>query len=133
MNWRIGSMTGASHPKDYERSDVDPRLVGLLAAGAAVFLIAVPFLLAAIYPGSQHRGGIEGNLPLPPAPQLQTDERGELQHFQASENERLESFGWAGPPRDFARMPIDQAMSILVRRGLPGWPSPPVPNDSPQR
>ena len=63
MNRRIGSMTGASHPKDYERSDVDPRLVGLLAAGAAVFLIAVPFLLAAIYPGSQHRGGIEGNLP----------------------------------------------------------------------
>ncbi|MGI8525132.1 MAG: hypothetical protein ACR2K5_02980 [Pseudolabrys sp.] len=122
-----------SHPKDYERSDADPRLVGLLGAGTAVFLIAVPFLLAAIYPGSQHRGGIEANLPVPPAPRLQTDPRGDLERLRASETQRLDSFGWADQAHSVAHMPIERAMSLLAQRGLAGWPSPPAPNHSPQR
>ena len=62
----IQPMSDVSHPKDYERSDADPRLVGAIAGGLAIFLIAVPLLMLAMYPGSERLGGLAGNLPLPP-------------------------------------------------------------------
>ena len=44
-------MNDVTHPNDYERSDADPRLIAALALGVAVFLIATPFVLLAVYPG----------------------------------------------------------------------------------
>ncbi len=49
-------MKDVAHPKDYERTDADPALIGWLALGTAVFLAATPFLLLAIYPGSDRLG-----------------------------------------------------------------------------
>jgi len=47
-------MNDVSHPGDYERSDADPRLIAALAVGLALFLVATPLLLTAIYPGAGH-------------------------------------------------------------------------------
>ena len=47
-------MSDALHPSGYEKSDADPRLIGSLALGIAIFLIGTPFLLLAIYPRSGH-------------------------------------------------------------------------------
>lgn len=116
-------MGNARHPTDYEKSDADPRLVAALALGIAVFLIMTPLVLLAGYPHAARSGALPPGLPQPPAPRLQTDPRSDLDRLRAYEREQLQSFGWADRPRGLARIPIDQAMQILVDHGLPGWPS----------
>jgi hypothetical protein len=120
-------MVDVSRPSDYERSDADPRLIGALALGVAAFLIATPFLLLALYPGSDRLGGLPAELPRPPAPQLQTHPREDLDRLHAEERERLTTYGWADRERRIARMPIERAMKLLAERGIDGWPSPSPP------
>ncbi|HVV61500.1 MAG TPA: hypothetical protein VHD14_07060 [Pseudolabrys sp.] len=115
-------MSGVSHPNDYERSDADPRLVGAIAAGLAVFLVCVPFLLLALYPGAERRGRIEASLPVPPQPRLQVDPKADLAQLRAREDARLSTYGWTDRDRKIAHIPIDRAMALIVQRGLPGWP-----------
>jgi hypothetical protein len=120
-------MNDVSRPSDYERSDADPRLIGALALGVVVFLIATPFLLLTLYPGSDRLGGVPAQLPLPPAPRLQVDPRIDLDRLHAEERERLTTYGWADRERGLARMPIERAMELLAERGIDGWPSQPPP------
>src|SRR4051812_49226807 len=126
-------MSDALHPSNYERSDADPRLIGSLAVGIAIFLVATPFLLRAIYPGSSrdHRV-VEGRLP--PEPRLQVAAKADLDGLHAAENERLERYGWVDRDRSVVRIPIERAMKLLSERGLPGWLKPPEkPADAPPR
>ena len=58
-------------------------------------------------------------LRLPPAPRLQANPRLELQEMRAEENAVLQSYGWVDRDQGVARMPIDEAMKIVVQRGLP--------------
>lgn len=125
-------MSDVSHPSDYEQSDADPRLVGAIALGLAIFLIAVPFLLLAIYPGADRLRGIGANLPLPPAPRLQINPKLDFDRLRAQENARLSTFGWADRDRQIAHIPVDRAMELIVKRGLPGWPQA-APANPPQR
>jgi hypothetical protein len=120
----IQPMSDVSHPKDYERSDADPRLVGAIAGGLAIFLIAVPLLMLAMYPGSERLGRLVGNLPLPPQPRLQANPKIDLDRLRTRENEQLNSFGWADRERQLARIPIERAIELLAGRGRDGWPSP---------
>jgi hypothetical protein len=55
----------------------------------------------------------------PPEPRLQANPRLELQEMRAEENEVLQSYGWVDRDQGVARMPIDEAMKIVVQRGLP--------------
>lgn len=56
---------------------------------------------------------------LPPPPNLLTDERGNLQHFRATEDETLDTYGWADKNAGVVRLPIDRAKALLLERGLP--------------
>jgi hypothetical protein len=115
-------MRDQSHPNDVERSDVDLRLVSAIAIGVGAFLIVVPFLVLAIYPGASRLGHIQ-ELPQPPAPRLQVTPQADLARLQASEDAQLHSFGWVDRDQQIARMPIEDAMKLLAERGLSGWPS----------
>lgn len=55
----------------------------------------------------------------PPEPRLQTKPRLELQQMRAAEEAVLGSYGWVDRDKGVARMPIDEAMKIVVQRGLP--------------
>jgi len=55
----------------------------------------------------------------PPEPRLQANPRLELQEMRAEEIAVLESYGWVDRDKGVARMPIDEAMKIVVQRGLP--------------
>ena len=126
-------MSDALHPNDYEGSDADPRLIGALALGIAIFLIATPFLLLAIYPGLSRAPRIVEER-LPPEPRLQVAAKADLDRLRAAENERLERYGWVDRDRGVAHIPIERAMKLLSERGLPGWPKPPgEPADAPPR
>lgn len=114
-------MPDAEHPRDFERSDVDPRLLAAFAGGIAAFLIGTPFLLGLAYPNAQ--GAIRTDFPKPPQPRLEiTRERG----FHDLEHQRqLSGYGRIEGSSSVVRIPIDRAMAILVERGLAGWPSGP--------
>jgi len=119
-------MSDASRPRDYEQSDVDPRLIGTLALGMAAFLGAAPFLLLAIYPRAEQAAAVSPAKPLPPAPRLQVNPKADLDRLHATERDRLETYGWIDRDRHVVRIPIERAMQLLAGRGLPDWPVPPA-------
>jgi hypothetical protein len=59
---------------------------------------------------------------LPPEPRLQTDPRDDLKHLRDAEDRVLESYGWVDRDAGVVRIPIDQAMRLVVERGLPARP-----------
>ncbi|MEJ2084683.1 MAG: hypothetical protein P8Y44_03270 [Acidobacteriota bacterium] len=54
---------------------------------------------------------------LPPAPRLQTTPFRDLSELRAEENALLTSYGWVNQEAGIARIPIEQAMDLLVERG----------------
>jgi hypothetical protein len=56
---------------------------------------------------------------LPPEPRLQTNPRGDLQDLRAQEDQILNSYGWIDKNTGVVRIPIDEAMKLVVQRGLP--------------
>ncbi len=116
-------MSDALHPSGYEKSDADPRLIGSLALGIAIFLIGTPFLLLAIYPRSGHDQPVAEQR-LPPEPRLQVAAKADLDRLRAVESEQLERYGWVDRDHGVVRIPIEQAMKLLRERGLPDWPAP---------
>jgi len=59
---------------------------------------------------------------LPPEPRLQTDPRDDLKHLRDGEDRALGSYGWVDRDAGVVRIPIDQAMRLIVERGLPVRP-----------
>jgi hypothetical protein len=54
-----------------------------------------------------------------PAPQLETDERGQLDSIRNNEAQALSSYGWIDQQAGTVRIPIDRAMDLIAERGLP--------------
>jgi hypothetical protein len=111
----------SGHRPDYERSDADPHLIAILAAGVALFLVASPYILLALYPLSRPEPGAQP-AELPPSPRLQIDPRAELTALRAAEAARLSSYGWVDRATGVVHLPLDRAIALTVERGLPGWP-----------
>lgn len=109
---------------DYERSDVGLRLVGWLAGGLATFVVITPLVLPLLFPQSTRqitpasRPAVTSN-----APPLEVTPRATLQATRQDEAQIERGYGWADRSRGQVRIPIDRAVDILLRKGLPGWPS----------
>jgi hypothetical protein len=56
---------------------------------------------------------------LPPAPRLQQNPQEELHDLRARQKALLEGYSWANKEAGIARIPIEDAMAIVVERGLP--------------
>jgi hypothetical protein len=56
---------------------------------------------------------------LPAAPQLQQIPSKELYDFRTKENEELRSYGWVDKDAGTVHIPIDDAMRLILERGLP--------------
>ncbi|HEV7550940.1 MAG TPA: hypothetical protein VGP65_04625 [Candidatus Angelobacter sp.] len=57
-----------------------------------------------------------------PQPRLETDERTEIRDFRLKEEQQLHSYGWMDQSAGAVHIPIDQAMQLIVERGLPTTP-----------
>lgn len=57
-----------------------------------------------------------------PAPQLETDERSELNEIRLREENILSTYDYVDKNAGTVRIPIDRAMDLLVQRGLPVRP-----------
>jgi hypothetical protein len=56
---------------------------------------------------------------LPPTPRLQQNPQQELQELRAKQKALLEGYSWVNKESGLARIPIEDAMKIVVARGLP--------------
>jgi len=56
---------------------------------------------------------------LPPTPRLQQFPRNELYQFRAGEEVFLEGYGWMNKDAGIVHIPIEDAMRLVVERGLP--------------
>lgn len=56
---------------------------------------------------------------LPPGPQLQVNPRQDLLQYQEEQEKSLESYAWENRSAGTVRVPIEQAMELLLRKGLP--------------
>ena len=119
----------------HETRDVDIRRVSILAGvlvlviGAAMGLTALMFdRLAAREAGRQAPPSTLVEPPamrLPPEPRLQEDPVAYLTLMRAEEQAALDGYGWVDRERGVAHIPVQRAMEILVRRGLPVRPQAP--------
>lgn len=103
-----------------ERSDVDVKLIGIVALGVVLFVSLAPFILTRIY----HRalGDVRRTLDIhPPAPMLQLNPPADLAKFRAREDDQLDSYGWVDRAKGIVHIPIEQAMKDVAARGLPDF------------
>ncbi len=98
-----------------ETSDVPPALLAGLAGGLALAIAIVIGGVAIGFPSvlsPAPRGPLQA---LPPAPQLQSDPRGDLERYDQLQMHRLANYGWT--PDGHVRVPIDQAMDEVAANG----------------
>jgi hypothetical protein len=54
-----------------------------------------------------------------PSPQLEIDERTQLDQIRLKEEETLATYGWVDQKAGVVRIPIERAMDLIAQRGLP--------------
>jgi hypothetical protein len=57
-----------------------------------------------------------------PEPRLERNERIEINDFRLQEEQTLNSYGWVDEKAGVVHIPIERAMELLARRGLPTTP-----------
>ncbi|HUL75037.1 MAG TPA: hypothetical protein VLT86_18130 [Vicinamibacterales bacterium] len=68
---------------------------------------------------------------LAPAPNLLTDEPGNLARFHEQEDQTLTTYGWVDKNNGVVRLPIARAKELLLERGLPVRGAAPAPDKAP--
>jgi len=130
----------ASGGLGYETKDV--RASAILKFTIYMFLVTllVLFLMRLLYVGfARHEAGRQ-----PPPPIMRTDPKREapLPHLQVNptldvialkrgEEAVLSSYAWVDEPSGIARIPIQEAMAIALRRGYPVRGTEPSPTPKP--
>jgi hypothetical protein len=56
---------------------------------------------------------------LPPSPRFQENPQQDLRELRAKQKAQLEGYGWVDKEAGVARIPIEEAMKIVIERGLP--------------
>jgi hypothetical protein len=113
----------------HEASDVNVGAIlrygaGLLVVGAIVQLFL--WWLLGVYEG-QHQRAQTQVFPMavgqrdrrPPEPRLQDNPQQELRDLRAKQEGLLNGYGWVNKEGGVARIPIDEAMRMVVEKGLP--------------
>lgn len=120
----FGSPMTDSPGTSYERSDVDPVLVGWLALGLGLFIVATPLLMPFAFSRSIDRGNPAARPALSAeAPPLALDPAAELRRHREADRQFADSYGWIDRGRGVVRIPVRRAMERLLETGLPGWSS----------
>jgi len=68
-----------------------------------------------------------------PQPRLQMKPALELAQMRREERRRIDAYGWVDPKAGIAHIPIERAMDILAKRGLPKVAAPPTAEGLPPK
>jgi hypothetical protein len=110
----------------YETRDTNTRSV--LWFAAILFLTVLATFLSmrglfGYYSASQPLGPavspFDSERVLPPEPRLQVDPAVDLNRMRESQEEILQSYGWVDKANGKVRVPIDRAMDLVIKQGLP--------------
>jgi len=112
----------------YETRDVNMSVIviGLVSVGG---LCLVTFLSMVVMfrvflrlpPSTEAKPPTEYGRLIPPEPRLQPEPPTDLKSFRAAEEAFLHTYGWINREAGVVRIPIDEAMELVVQRGLPEW------------
>jgi hypothetical protein len=114
----------------YEHTDIDPSVGYKFASWlAAAMLISAAVVYGAfwVFEGQQQTADAAarkyplavGQAKQPPAPSLQTQPFQDIFTLRQSESARLGGYGWVDKEGGVARIPIDRAMELTLKSGLP--------------
>ena len=114
-------------PTGYERSDLKPGTIALFGIGLAVVIGAAVVITSLFvdYRALQHSRQetpvprLAGEREATPEPRLQVDAPKELRQMRAAEEAALNSYGWVDKDAGIVKIPVDRAMEILAKKGLP--------------
>jgi hypothetical protein len=118
---------GSEGERKYESSDVRLRPLVVSAVVLAVAVVIVVALMAGMFEFFAREGG-ETDAPPPTAvavrqvpsePRLQPDASKELALAYAYEESLLTSTAWVDRDSSLVRIPVERAMDVLAKRGLP--------------
>jgi len=125
----------------YEERDVRTSIILKFLVGLAVVIVASYFLTLGIYNGLTHYWAStyaapppshEGEgLTLPPEPRLQgmpghlTDPQQDWRDMVKANEEANNQLGWTDEKAGVARIPVKDAMDLIVEKGLPALPAMP--------
>jgi len=116
------------HTKGVRHESRDTNLPSLaLFGGAIVATVAIVMLfcwwLFALYTRVQPLGPtatpFATSRPLPPEPRLQPKPGNDLQDYLEDQYTELNTYGWVDRSNGIVRIPIDRAMQLLLKQGLP--------------
>jgi hypothetical protein len=118
----------------HERGDADVFTITKYGIGLAIGVVVVVFLMWGMFDWFYAR---ESDKPValssqilkerptaPPEPRLQSRPKMDLRELRESEETALSSYGWINPDAGTVRIPIDQAIDMVAKKGLPSKPSP---------
>lgn len=125
-----------------EPSDIHPRPVVIWAAGLVIasgLLFAAVTVMLIAFMGHVPRVGIppvgvgisrETPTTLPPEPRLESAPGVTAEFVRAREDPILNSYGWVDQKKGIARIPIQQAITVLAQKGLPARPANAAPTSN---
>ena len=117
----------ALRPVQRERTDVSYRaMIGLFALifGSLALTLAIAYW---VFPSEVKDSRFTQPFPDYPAPRLQPSPPVDMSVFYAEEMRQLNGVGWQDKAAGRVHIPIDQAMQLIAKEGIPGWPTTPGP------
>jgi hypothetical protein len=113
----------------HERSDISVRAVGKYGLWILLGAIVSLGLMWLLYGGLEAREERREVPPppmtkanprtQPPEPRLESDPVQSLAEYRAAEQSRITTYGWVDAEKGIVRLPIDRAMELVAKEGLP--------------
>lgn len=112
----------ADHARHPETRDVWPRALLLFAGGLIVFLLISSAVLYALFhePSRWPQPGAAWSANKA-TPALSTSPHQDLASIRSEEDAELNRLVWVDRKAGIVRIPIDDAMKLVARDGLPHW------------
>lgn len=124
------SDTEPSAEAGYERTDARPKTLVLWGAVLLVVVISAALAAWAFFDQLAANAARRDVPPSPfvskeppPEPRLLVDEPADLKAVRSDEERVLDTYGWVDQGRGIVRIPIERAMELVARDGLPSRPA----------
>ncbi|HTQ58502.1 MAG TPA: hypothetical protein VMI94_28765 [Bryobacteraceae bacterium] len=121
----------------HEPGDVNAIFLTKFGIGMALLIIVFLFGLWGLFEYFVKReavlslpppGAMVSAQKLPPEPRLQPHPVADMQKMLAEENRAMQEYGWVDQSRGIVRIPVERAMDIIARNGLPATAPPAAPS-----
>jgi hypothetical protein len=110
-------------PVKHERTDVTFRAMLALFALILATLLLMLGIAYWLFPAEMRDQRFMYPFPSFPAPKLQAAPAVDMRAFYAEEMRRLNGTGWQDKAAGVVHIPIQQAMDLVAKEGISGWPT----------